>query len=270
MHNTLNVMLARVEHTVAPDMLDLCLRIANRHGKFVNNVTEFILKIIRERILLDCNISGGPIKRIVLKEAWREQAYPDLQLYDYANGGYDLYRIPPEARDNMPLTQAIRVSNAGGIVGDIPVAYIQDTGYNTLSAADSMLASYTFGHAGNAPLCTLLSGDLVKIFPSQGNHVDWILDCRSSYDENFSQVSVNGVQTLCKLSELAVKAYIYTNLYIAIDRAAQEFGVDLGTIRTIVEDCRDANQQYEEQLIIWKGTTLQDPIARDMHMQYQV
>jgi len=271
MHSTLTNILARVTHTIHPELLNLGMRIAQRYGDPVNNTTEFVLKkILRERVLLDCNISGGPIKYIVLRLKWKENVFPELTPYAMDDGGFDLYRIPPEARDNLPLTQVIRVSYPYSTVGDVATVYANEGQYSVLAAANSMLDSFTLASEANPPLCSLLSGDIVKIFPSQNSHIDWVLTCRTSYDENFSNLDVSAVRTICKLTELAVKAYIHTNLYISIDRAAQEFGVDVSTIRQAVEDCRDANQMYDEQLNQWQGTALMDPEARAIYTMFNL
>ena len=78
------------------------------------------------------------------------------------------------------------------------------------------------------------------------------------------------VETLAKMVTLATKAWIYNNLIIDIDRAAMECGADVGKIKEIIEEYRDANQLYDEQRPLWFGAQMLDSDVRQRLYVYSI
>lgn len=260
MHNTINVVMARVFNTVPPQILRLDLQLANRYGACIPNVPTFIMqKIIRERVTIDCNISGGKLKEIILRPEYREKSVREMSPYDSMDGGYSIYRIPPEARDNVSISQVLRVNYPYSTLEGIPTGYTQSGGASIASAATNMLNSFTMQNTNNPPSAILMAGDIIRIVPQQGTQQDLVATVRLSYDEFFESLHVSAVHTLAKLVEQATKAWTYNQLFIDIDRASIEFGMDIGAVRTIVEECRDANQMYDELLQKWAAAAALDP-----------
>lgn len=273
MAQAINVVYNTVFANIPPQVIQMAMYVANKHFHICNNSQEFIMqKVIRERVLDDLNLTGGKFKKIILKPEYREEVSLDLAGWAGGDGGFDLYRVPPEARDNLPMIHCIGVQYpyaSSNIAGESAVG-TASAGYDMLSQADQIVNSYTLARPLNHPTGQVLSGDLIKLFPSQYTQVNYIATVRLALDETFEQVQPSSVETLAKMVTLATKAWIYNNLIIDIDRAAMECGADVGKIKEIIEEYRDANQLYDEQRPLWFGAQMLDSDVRQRLYVYSI
>lgn len=273
MYNPTDLALTEVVNNIPPQILEVALRTYNRRHNESCTLTTFIMKaIVKDRVLKLCNLSAGEIKTIALRPAWVENVPSEHEAYAGDDGPYTLYRIPPEYRDNLPMTGVLSVqypfnTYLGGGLGNLQVG---TGGYTLVDQIDQILNSYTLATPRNHPVARLLSGDLVKITPSQYAMQTWLLTVRLAYNDQFTNLHESSAKTLAKLIVLATKQWCYTNLIVDIDRAVQETGADIGVIKQIVEEYRDAGQQFEEQLIQWQGCALLTPEARRRLLIYQL
>lgn len=273
MANAINVVYNTVFAHIPPQILQMAMYVANKHFKLCNNTQEFILqKIIRERVLDELNLTGGKFKKLVIKQEYMERMSHDLAGWAGGDGGFDLYRIPPEARDGLPMIHCLSVqypyasSNVNGVSG----LGVNNSGYDLLSQTDQVLNSYTLGRPLNHPTGQVLSGDLIKLYPSQYSFTGYVVTVRLALDETFEQVQPSAVESLSKLVMLATRAWCYTNMIIDIDRAAMECGADIGKVKEIIEEWRDANQTYEETKPLWFAAQQLDSDMRQRLYQYSL
>lgn len=258
---------------IPPQILEVAINHANKKFHESNNLTEFIInKIINFRVLKDCNLTAGQVKTIPLQVGWIEEMPSDHKSFAGDDGPWTVYRIPPEARDNKAISQVMTVQfpyityQSTGIAN----ADVASGGYSLVDQIDQVINSHTLATPRNHPVVTLLSGDLVKLTPSQYTRQNWLLTCRINYDETFNNLHDAAVPILSKMVMLATKQWIYTNLIIDIDRAVQETGIDIGTFRSIIESYNDAGTQYDEQFLLWRGTSSMDPEYRRRMLWYQL
>lgn len=272
MANAIEMVMAEVNAEIPPQILHMALVTANRRFTVFSNIQQFILqKIIRERVLIECNLIGGKPKSIVLQQKFLETTIKELEGFAGGDGGFDVYRIPPEYRDGMPIAQVIGVQYPYGTSNSgVSGLDVNRGGYNMIDQASEVLNSYTLSSPRNHPTAELLSGDLIKIIPSMYSHCNWLLTCRIAYDDVFTNLHTSAFDTLSDMVVAATKAWIYTNLMIDIDRAAVECGQDIGTVRSIIEEYRDANQQYKELRPKWNAASLLEPSIRRRMLIYQL
>ncbi len=273
MAQAINVVYNTVFASIQPQILQMAMFTANKHFKVCNNAQEFIMqKIIRERVLDELNLTGGKFKKIVLKSSYMEKTSLDLAGWAGDDGGFDLYRIPPEARDGLPMIHCISVQypyaatsvNGTGALGQ------QSAGYDLTSQIDQVLNSYTLARPLNSPVGQVLSGDLIKLFPSQYSFVGYVVTVRLALDETFEQVQPSAVEALAELVTLATKVWCYNNLIVDIDRAAMECGADIGKIKEILEEYRDSNQMYKEAKPAWFAAQQLDSDVRQRLYMYSL
>lgn len=272
MHNPIDFTLTEINANIPRQLLQMACNTYNM--LFHENITlaTFITKVIlHDRVLKHCNLSAGQIKTIALRAEWLEQRTSDHAGYAGDDGPYSLYRIPPEARDNMPIANVLSVqypfnTYCGGGGADLQVG---TGGYNLIDMTDDILQSYTLSSPRNHPLVVLMSGDLVKIIPSQYAIQNWLLTCRIAYDKWFTNLHASAIPVLAKLVVLATKQWIYNNLLIDIDRACQECGADIGTVRQLVDSYADSNEKFDETMLKWRGVSLLDVETRRRIMTYQ-
>lgn len=218
-------------------------------------------RIIRGRVLHDCNINAGQIKRIPLYACETVYLNPDpmyTSLTDPSNGA--LYKIPPGVREHRDIVGVIDISYPYDYVGmnDAQMGFGVN-GNDLMGLASFALRSRTHTGACLTPTPTLLANNMVLINPTNSFMSDWVLLCRLAYDENFTSINNSSITPLTNLIVTATKAYIWVNLTIKIDQAVLSGGQEIGKFKEIVDQYTDANNQYSEDLIKFRGSTLYDP-----------
>jgi hypothetical protein len=273
MVNVFQIIMLRVHQNIPPQILRVATHQFNSIYKKNYNETTFIQEHIIEKVVLpEVNLSGGLMKTIPLRAEWIENVKPEHGLYAGDDGPYSLFRIPPEARDNKPISNIISIQYPfhSYMGGDVSAIDVRQGGYCLIDQIDEVLNSYTLATPRNHPLAKLLAGDLIKITPSQYQVQNWLLTCRLDFDSSFNNLHDDAVSTLANLVMLAIKQWCYNYLLIDIDRAFVETGADIGTFKSIIEGYADAGQQFKEEMVQWRGAVLLSPEMRAQLLRYQL
>ncbi len=274
MNYPLDICIMNVVSEIPPQILDLAVRRSNMRFHEDNNLTEWICKrIIENRVLKDVNLVAGQVKTIVLKPEWL------IDFATYEHGGYagddgpnTCYKIPPEATDGKPISQVMTLQfpyityQSSGIAN----ADVASGGFSLVDQVDQVINSYNLSTPRNHPIVKLLAGDIVQIIPSQYTRQHWLLTCRINYDETFNNMHESNTLVLSDMVVAATKHWIYTNLIVDVDRAVQETGMDLPTIRGIIEEYKDAGNQYKEARVQFRGASTMDPEYRRRLLFFQL
>lgn len=227
-------------------------------------------KVIRTRVFKDTNIFGGKSKQIVLLQQYRERM--DWNISDtYMNTGpYSLYRIPIEEREGCPIVEVHNLTFRGNYAGYVPNANGWTGGVNIATLGQAVLQSHTFADSPPRPNITLLSGDLVRLSPSQHSAITWVMSCRIAYDHEFTNLNTSAIDTFANLCVAAVKAYIYNKLVIPMGRAYVQSGYELGEFKSIVDSYSDAITRYQELLTDFSGAVMLDPTRLEGLLPYLI
>lgn len=217
--------------------------------------------IISGRVLPDCNINAGKIKRIPLYACNVEPVLPDPGYNSVVNPSPGtLYRVPAAARENRDIVGVIDISYPYDYTGFNDAQQGFGANGNTFAAlAAAALDSHTHRNACLTPTPTLLTNNMVLINPTNSFLSDWTLVCRLGYDEEFTSLNRSSVIPLGRLVLTATKAYIWTTLTIRIDQSVLSGGQELGQFKNIVDDYRSSLDQYNDDLVKMRGSTMYDP-----------
>lgn len=92
--------------------------------------------------------------------------------------------------------------------------------------------------------------------------------CILSYDEYMSNITPRSYLSFAKMCMLAVKAYIWVNRVIPMDRGEMYSGVTLGSIKEVIEEYRGANEEYEtwRQDVMRKVLMMNDDVQKRRHL----
>lgn len=216
--------------------------------------------LIRGKVLTDCNIYGGKLVKIpmTLDNAICLDAPVPYTLGVAAT--WSTYRIHPRARENRPIAATIAIRFPYNYTSAYQATGCNPTSGITLSQlACSALNAMTFQNAITTPTPVLLSGDTIRLDPPQLSHMDWILECRLCFDQDFTNMDVNSLQTFGNLVMAATKAYIYNQMIITVDRTYLSGGQELGIFKQLVESYADQADKYKEHLVEFAGVGLMDP-----------
>lgn len=223
--------------------------------------------IVSGRVLPDCNVNVGKIKRIPLNAMMIEQTVPDpgLEMLVDPSAG-SLFRVPPHMREYRDIVGVIDIAYPYSYTGANDASFGFGMNGNTVrSLAGAVIDSFTHSNACLTPTPTLMENNLILITPNNGLLDEWILVCRLGYDDEFTNLTNAAIPSLCRLIVTATQAYIWVNLSIRIDAAALSNGQELGQFKTIVEKYEIALEKYDEDLMNFRGSALFDPeLARYM------
>ncbi len=246
-----------IYNTIPEEILEVAFRPRDYQVSLDQRIKDVI---INGRVLPDCNVNVGKIKRIPLYNCTREPILPDPGYNSLANPAPGtLYRIPPEAREHRDVVGVIDIAYPYDFTGysDTPFGF-GTLGNSVRSLAGAMLDSNTHRNACLTPTPVLLENNLVLINPINSFMDQWTLVCRLGYDEEFTNLSNSSIAPLCRLILTAVQAYIWKTLIIRIDQALLSNGQELGQFKTIVESYQAAADRYDQDLIEFRGSAIFD------------
>lgn len=217
-------------------------------------------KVIIDMVLSQANLYTGKVTKIVMNSSFLKEinVMDDTQVR-FMTGQAAVYQIPPEYRENRAISLVLDLSYPHQI------AYAHGTDISGFTAArslanraDEMLTSFTMSPNNITPTPILVDGQsgIVRLEPPISMHSDWILACCLEFDNNLTGMSKNMIPHLQKLCLIATKMYIYNDLFIKINMGQLVSGSALEAIRSIVEEYRDKDQEYEEALLKFRGASI--------------
>lgn len=217
-------------------------------------------KIITGVVLPNCNLYAGKMAKIILRESYQKNLVDDVAILNIGNG-YGVYAIPPEQRENRPIVAILDVSypTTLALYGSFP--NIGVSGRSVTNGFDQMLGSFTHEPAWIAPTAIIIDGDsgIIQLSPPASLHVDWMLSCMLAFDNEFSNIGLNMVNPLKTLTEHATKSYIYNKLIIRMNQGYLMGGLQLESIRSIIESYADAEEKFNEALLKFRGSAMFSP-----------
>ena len=265
MNNPFQLIMLRITQNIPRSVLLVALKKYNTENHTQYTITTFIQEVIMTRIVLpEANLSGGRAKTIPLRNDWIENTPMDHAGFAGDDGPYSLFRIPPEARDYKPISNIVSIQYPYNtyLGGGVNSSDIGLGGYCLIDQIDEVLNSYTLARPRNHPTATLMSGDLIRIYPSQYSVQNWLLTCRIDFDSSLTNLPDHALPIMANLVLYATKQWCYTNLLIDIDRAWMETGQDIGSFKSIIEGYSDAGQMYKDEMVQWRGVSLLTPEIR--------
>lgn len=273
MNSPYQIILSRVVQSIPKTVLQIALKYFNDQEHKHYNIATFIQEHIMARVILpELNLTGGRVKTIPLKAEWVEVCPGDHGGYAGDDGPWTLFRIPPEARDNLPISNIMSVQYPYNtyLGGGVNSSDIGVGGYCLVDQVDEVLNSYTLARPRNHPTAILLAGDLVRLTPSQYSLQNWLMTCRLNFDKALTNMTDHTISSLADLTMLALKQWIYTTLIVDIDRVAMETGAEIGTIKSVIEGYADAGQLYAEKFELTRGSLWLTPEYRRTLMFMQL
>lgn len=188
-------------------------------------------EVIEGRVNIDCNLVGGTEHEVHLNRT----------PHDRVDHKRTVYRIPYD------MTMGRRIIGVQN-VAYVDHYYTQFRGGNELAGAtiDLYNASTSMPIVDTAQIDVI--GDNIIMVTDEGYVVDrhYILQCTLENDSALSNFPKGAYKHYAKLVELATKAHIYNKTIVHLDQGALHYGQSLGQIKDIIDDYRDANEQYRE------------------------
>lgn len=257
--NTLSKALDEIKFTIPIQVLEEAFREKRPYWKTAPiGLDELILtKVIRPRVLVDCNLVGGMMTNVPL-----EGLTPEFV------DNYNLvYRVPKDRTNNRSIVSVASVgympyatafNSAGMGYGAVAPLSMNEVSNTAQRVADSV--------SGVPPISnhdiTLVGENTILIKDQFRVTTAYVLRCILSNEENLNNISPRSYITFAELCIWAVKAYIYNTLYIRVGQAYLEGGQELGEMKSYIDSLQDANENYRTFLAEkWRPTAFMNDQA---------
>lgn len=264
--NPISIAISEIKFTIPYDVLRIGFATNEwRSDPLLSLDQEIKNRVIKKRVLQDCNIYGGQTMLVPLDGL--NPVFTDPRTL--------VYQIPSERILNKEI---ISVTSVGfypysSLFSSTVAGYSQHAGNSTMSTVGTRLAD----SVSSIPMLSTADAELI------GNNTVLIRDqikqsgiytlrCILANNENMENFNVRYIPVFSKICILAVKSYLYNRLIIALDRGYIEAGVELSSVKPIVEGYADAEEMYKTELHeTWRAVSMMaDPHSHKRLIRMQV
>jgi hypothetical protein len=199
---------------------------------------QIINKVIRPKVLVDCNLVGGAEIFVPL------DGVPSEMTSDYTT----VYYIPKEKTQNRSINTVLSMSY---LTGAAIAALGGTTGFNSCSMTPSMIAAQAMmsSFSNIPPVSTAnisLIGENTILVRDTAPPIGFgFLRCILENDDQMSHLQLRSIPDFSTLCTLACKAYIYNEYIVTLDRGQLYGGQDIGVVKQIIDGYADTSELYE-------------------------
>ncbi len=242
--NALIYAINEITHVIPHELLQAAFTIDDSPETVnLNTVDDKILrKLLRKRVLIDLNITGGIETIIPLNNV-------QPSFYEYF---YTIYQIPPEMTMNKEIVSALNImlmpgsgvfgqGNLGGnSFGNI--GYMNENPVMNVANRIGSAASPS-GVLSNAHL-EIVGYNTILIYANFRVLTNFGLRVLLENDNNLNNIQPRSYKDVAMACILACKAYIYNKLIIPVNSGYLASGQDLGMFKSILESYSEAEADY--------------------------
>lgn len=196
-------------------------------------------KVIRPRVLKDCNLLGG------------RQIYVSLEgLRSHQQDTYTvIYDIPPERTGNREIISVLSANYLphSAAMGAMGMAYgsVNPITQSDLEAASQrVIDSYAnVPHISTAHV-ELIGYNTILVRDQMRSTLIYEIRCIVANEENLSNISPRSYPAFAQACIYATESYIYNQLIIRMDQGMLEQGQPLGEFKNYVDRFVDSEEKY--------------------------
>jgi len=207
-------------------------------GSGLDNVISLdeaiINRVIRPRVMVDCNIVGGvsltiPVGSCILHERF------------VSNMVETVIDVPKTLTNNRSIIAPVGIFQA----------YLRHTVHvsDPLSnALNQMTNNMDPPQIVSVAKLEMIGENKVLAVAQQNMLYNTLLKCNVENDNNLANIATRSHLAFSELVLLAVKAYIYVNLQVKLGQGYIYNGHELGVVTDVLSDFSSANDDYKEYL----------------------
>lgn len=238
---------------------------------FMTDVETYNLSIdalIKRNVLVkkvrdDISVRGGKLIHFVVNQNWCKITQSPSPYALGIAGSYSVFQVPPEYRDHRDISCVVGIEYPYtlGATNETCTFYnnCSPNGNTLATLATAVLQSQTGSSNLTVPYGKVRPNNIIQLDPPQYNFVPWKVSVRLCFDDDFTGLDVNSIETFKALCEYATKSYIWAEKIVDIESNAIMRGVELGVVKDIVSSYADANEKYSELLLAFGGAQVYDP-----------
>lgn len=235
--NPIQKALDEVKFEIPEEILKLVFIDRVRQWRFtpVSIDEQIINMVIKPRVAVDCNLLGGTEVTLPLDNVPNERVDDTYTT---------IYRIPKS------MTQGRSILSVKNITFSDPTfmssaATIANMGASQMMyAAQAVMNVHATIPTVSSAVVQLIAENVVMVRDNAMLPANSYLRCVLANDENLSHLQMRSYIAFADMVVLAVKAFIYNNRIIPMDKGELFGGTELGVIKQIIEGYADSNELY--------------------------
>jgi len=238
MITVISVMLNEMYFNIPREIINLAFTQNNNYRNPSTSVDEEITtEVLRKRVLVDLNLASQETVNIPLQ--FCELVYRDISKIAYfipktLTNGRSIISVH-NTLSNFYMNGDIALSNRSDVFG----SSILDTALKMQSNLDSVNITQTSRIDLIGENTILIDEGLIS---DMAVSVTVVLE----NDSNLNNINPRAIKVLAEGFVLAVKAHIYVNTIINLNKGMVYGGHELSIIKDIIDEYKDSNQEYNE------------------------
>jgi len=234
--NPINKAIAEVFFNIPREVLNICFTDAPQG--VVSSVDEAImLRVIRPRVMVDCNLLGGIEINVDLSKC---------NVYTHGHNMQTEYliEVPKTLTGNKSIVTPI------GILGT-PVRPMNGLSVNTplTQALSDQMSIGVMPPVITTSRLELVGENKVLVTDPSMRIVSGSLKCVVENNENLSNISPRSYNYFSTMVVLAVKAYIYNSLVVKMGKGYIYNGHELSIVTDLINEYASANEDYNIYIV---------------------
>lgn len=261
MNNPVTYAIEKIKWKIPHEILEKVFIPKGRHRYMESMSLDAIIraKVIEARVMMECDLIGSKQIPIPISPSWVSQT----------NTAELIIRVPKTATQGRTITRALSLTY--GTVGMVGSANYNNS-YETsavMSGIRNIMDTALPTPVISSPIIEPLGENTFLVQDMVISAMPLYMHCFLEADSNFNHLSKPTWRVFGDLCVLACKAYIWTNSVVMMDRAQIEGGFDLGRWSEVVDEYRDADEQYEDLFRTkWRrASILNDPVSKRKHIR---
>lgn len=262
--------LTEVRHSIPPYVLALVFSPAGRQFAHHQGAVD---AAIRDKVI------EGRVRAYVDTKGPTEIEIPLAGIApEFIDRFNQVWRIPKERTQGRRITSALAISYGQFGIGGVGMSSGLHNPYNssggcgysqTMDVASGIMQSHTPIPIVQSAFLSIIGDNVLLVSDYMPLGRELWLRCLLSSDSEFSFLRPQSYGTFAQLVVLATKAFVYNNYIIEMDRGVLSGGQELGAIRNIVEEYRDANELFLEMVRerLGKMVAMNDPRRVHRHVK---
>jgi hypothetical protein len=240
--NAITKAISELYYRIPPELLNIVF--AENAYSLQNGLSldEVIMnKVIRPRVLVDCNLVGG-IETNVLLDYCSITSLPNSEY---------IINVPKTLTNGKSIITALSLFT--NVYGSTGYNFKGGNSNQLTTAGMTMMDNVGYTSIVHTSRLELIAENTVLVQDPAIPIVNGTMRCMVENSANLENISPRNYHVFANLVEYAVKAYCYNTFYVKLDKGYLYGGHELGVIKELIDNYSDMNTMYSEYLTTtWK------------------
>ena len=240
--NAISKALSELHFKIPDRILNIAFK---EHNSAIDNfisIDEAIMaKLMRPRVLVDCNLVGGVMVVIPINKC--EVTWLQNQQY--------LIRVPKELTNKKSIISVLSIVGTSYYMpssNSLAGQYVTNAAdvSPVLSSGLNMMNNLANSPAVHTSRLELIGENIITVQDPTVGIFDGALRCNVENNTNLENINPKAYLAFSEMVALAAKSYVYNHCRIRIDQGYLYGGHELGIVNEIIETYSDAETMYVE------------------------